>query len=93
MKNIAQVVGLIDASEADSLIAQVRSLTENNRELAENNERLNRSLDLLVNLRPALADRCVDANEAAESDSGADADQLTIPFEGDTDSAKPSKAR
>jgi regulator of replication initiation timing len=93
MRNIAQVLGFIDQSEGDSLKAQVQSLVEINRELAENNDRLNTSLDLLLSLRPSLADRRVDANATAEHDSGTDAEQLTIPFEGDTDSTESSKAR
>jgi uncharacterized UBP type Zn finger protein len=54
---------MVSREEYEDTLEQIRNLVEINRELADNNERLNATMDSLVNLRPSLVERRLPVNE------------------------------
>ena len=69
MAPIAQLLGFVEKNFLDDADEQIRNLVESNRKLIAENERLNATIDSLVNLRPDLKQRYLPADEGSDQDS------------------------
>lgn len=92
MVNIVQALGFIDPSEAQGLMDRISTLLETNKELAENNARLNTTLDSILGVRPDLVRDRLLSDEVADQQSDDSLGQLTLAFEGDSDSIESESA-
>ena len=92
MAPIAQLLGFVEKNFLDDADEQIRNLVESNRKLIAENERLNATIDSLVNLRPDLKQRYLSADESPSESSESDDQQPTLDIElsGD-DNRKSSK--
>jgi hypothetical protein len=76
--SVAPLLGLVAGDLLVGADEQIRSLVEINRELVENNERLNATLDSLLNLRPDLKQRDLSTHAESITDYADDDHQLTL---------------
>lgn len=97
IRSVAPLVGLVAGELVIGADEQVRNLVEMNRELVENNERLNSTLDSLLNLRPDLKQRDLPVDAESDSDSEPDNQQLelelTVEGRDDRKSSKSNASR
>lgn len=97
MAPIAQLLGFVEKNFLDDADEQIRNLVESNRKLIAENERLNATLDSILNLRPDVKQRDLPANEGSIKDYADDDHQLTldVTVEGTDDrkSSKPNASR
>ncbi|HEY9658388.1 MAG TPA: hypothetical protein V6C65_08045 [Allocoleopsis sp.] len=73
------LLNYVSAEEVEDLNAQIRNLVDMNRELAENNERLNTTMDSLLDLRPDIVERRLPSDASTDKD----AEQFSLNFDSD----------